>query len=163
MESLVLLLVVGVISLINWAIKKTQEKSAYEEASREAAADRAERHAARRARAPRAEDPMRELMEALGLPRDAVAPVPLAPRPEPEEFASLEEPPQSPRIQFAADAKEPDQQTRSLASAMEASRRRAPQEDKSSWRSLLAGREAQRRAFVAGEILGSPRGLAGWR
>lgn len=169
MEQLVILLVIGVISLVNWAIKKSQEKRAAEEAMREGALERAQRHAARRAASRRpgeAADPMRELLEALGLPPDAAVPATVPPPParEAEEFASLEDAPApaAPGIKWARDIAEADEKTRALASAMAAtaSAEKARGPSRGGWRALLSGREAQRRAFVAAEIFGRPRGEA---
>ena len=180
MEQLVILIIIGLISLVNWVMQKAAEK-------REAAKlERVEKREAQRniytqrtpsprpRTAPRApaQDPFKELMDALGLPSDAVPP-PVAPRqPEivEEEFASVEETappplPKPPRIKFIeprmAAVRRPDEKTTQLASAFAAAETPAPAKvHHGTVRSLLADRTSKRHAMILAEILGPPRGLA---
>jgi hypothetical protein len=183
MEQLVLLVIIGLISLVNWLMQKAAEK-------REAAGQkRAERREvkretrrnvytqgpsapapARRTGAP-GQDPFKELMDALGLPSDEAPPPPVVPREEirEEEFASLEEsaPPPLPQPEVRAprwqspSVRRPDAKTAQLASAFASvDEKPAVAYRGSSLHDFLAGRDAQRKAVVLAEILGTPRGLA---
>jgi hypothetical protein len=181
MDQLVLLVVIGLISLINWVIQKAAEKreqaklerGAKRETGRNIYTQKQQRPAAaRRASAP-TQDPFKELMDALGLPAETVLPPPVAQRPAPEaeeEFASLEEAPpplpkraapkaESPRWQPAS-VRRPDEKTARLASAF-AAKEKAPAEKahRVSVRELLADRTSKRQAIVLAEILGPPRAL----
>ncbi len=184
MEQLVILLIIGLISLVNWILQKAAEKREAAQVKREAV--RGERRESRRniyterAPAPEArpsQDPFKELMEALGLPAEETPP-PVARRAmdlEEEEFVSLEEPAAPPvpkpevtrpRAKAAtwyppARGAQPDDKTKQLASAFAALDDASPQ----TWRggnvrSLLASPAAQRKAVILSEILGTPRGLA---
>jgi hypothetical protein len=185
MEQLVILIIIGLISLVNWVMQKAAEKrEAAElkrvekrETKREAKRNiytqpaPAARPVARRASPAR--DPFKELMDALGLPSDEMPPHPVA-RPaqvfEEEEFASVEETAPPPVPQVLAEKKtprwqapavqRPDEKTARLASAF-ASVEEEPEPvyRGSSLRGLLSGRDAQRKAVVLAEILGTPRGL----
>jgi hypothetical protein len=181
MEQLVILIIIGLISLVNWILQKAAEKRELAQMKREAA--RGERREARRniytERSPvpdvrPAQDPFKELMDALGLPAEE-APPPVVRRArepeilEDEEFVSLEESPpppvpvvaQTPSWQAPKRSKQPDRKTRELASAFAgADRLEEPAWSGSGLRQMLAGRSAQRQAVVLAEILGTPRGLA---
>jgi hypothetical protein len=181
MEQLVILLIIGLISLVNWILQKAAEKREAAQMKREAALG--ERREARRniytERAPvpevrPAQDPFKELMDALGLPAEE-APPPLVRRAmepeifEDEEFASLEEPApppvpvvvRAPSWQATKRPTQPDRKTRELASAFAgAERTDEPAWSASGLRQMLSGRSAQRQAVVLTEILGTPRGLA---
>lgn len=179
MDQLVLLVVIGLISLINWVMQKAAEKreqAKLEREEREAGKQSVYRQpppprraAERRARTPQ-QDPLKELMEALGLPPEAMAPPPVVPRAEPqfeEEFASLEEAPpplpsaaaEKPRWQPPS-VRRPDEKTAKLASAF-AAKEKAPAEKPrpASVRGLLSDRTSKRHAVVLAEILGPPRAL----
>ncbi len=185
MEQLVILVIIGLISLVNWLMQKSAEKREAAKALREAAEEAGEvpRRMVRPQpppsvrRAPE-RDPMRELMEALGLPPDALPP-PVQHRREPaptpareeEEFSSLEEetPPPLPRSARQEPSwKQPpaprrlDEKESRLASAFAASQSR-PAADLPArprhLRELLATRASQRDAVVLAEILGTPRAL----
>lgn len=185
MEQLVILIIIGLISLVNWLMQKAAEK-------REAAkAKRVENREVKREtkrniytqpapaappptarRAPAGRDPFKDLMDALGLPADELPPPPAVRRAgvfEEEEFASVEEaaPPPIPQPEVktsrwqAPAVRRPDKKTAQLASAFAAvGEEPAPAYRGSSVRDLLAGRDSQRKAMVLAEILGSPRGLA---
>ena len=81
MDQLVLLVIIGLISLVNWVMQKAAEKrelAKLEREEREAGKQSVyrqpppkQRTAERRARSPQ-QDPLKELMEALGLPPEAV-------------------------------------------------------------------------------------------
>ena len=180
MDQLVLLIVIGLISLINWVMQKAAEKreqAKLEREEREAGQPSVYRQppprrvAERRARTPQ-QDPLKELMEALGLPPEAVAPPPVVPRAEAqfeEEFASLEEAPpplpspatEKPRWQPPS-VRRPDEKMAKLASAFAAMEKTGAAEKPrtASVRALLSDRTSKRHAIVLAEILGTPRGLA---
>jgi hypothetical protein len=180
MDQLVLLVIIGLISLVNWVMQKAAEKREQvklEREEREAGKQSVYRQpppqrrpTERRTRAPQ-QDPLKELMEALGLPPEAVAPQPVTPRAEPEEeeFASLESaPPPVPQPAPAASkprwqpplVRRPDEKTAKLASAF-AVKEKSPADkpQPASVRGLLADRTSKRHAVVLAEILGPPRAL----
>jgi hypothetical protein len=186
MEQLVLLVVIGLISLVNWLMQKAAEKrdaAGQKRAERREVKREARRNVytqgpaapapARRQDAP-AQDPFKELMDALGLPSDQLAPPPVVRDREffeEEEFASVEEPPAPPPVPSPAavpaaprwrtpSVSRPDAKTARLASDFAALDDQPASDYRgSSLRSLLAGRSAQRKAVVLAEILGTPRGL----
>jgi hypothetical protein len=189
MEQLVLLVIIGLISLVNWLMQKAAEKR--EAAGQKRTERREVKREARRniytqgvpapqpasRRAPAESDPFKELMDALGLPSDEPPPPPVVAREvfHEEEFASMEEPApppvpqqpaapkQRPRWQ-APSVRRPDAKTAQLASAF-AALDETPQASYrgTGLRALLSGRETQRKAVVLSEILGTPRGLAPFR
>lgn len=182
MEQLVLLVVIGLISLINWVMQRAAEKreqaklerGAKRETGRNIYTQKTQRPAAaRRASAP-AQDPLKELMEALGLPAETILPPPVAQRSAPEaeeEFASLEEaPPPIPRSAPVAEKprwqppsiRRPDEKMARLASAFAAKEKATATATPlpSSVRAMLSDRTSKRHAIVLAEILGTPRGLA---
>lgn len=179
MEQLVILVVIGLISLVNWLLQKAAEKRELAEMKRKAAEEPTvarrsvytqdgpaqppplHRHPARPT-----PDPMRELMEALGLPAEAMEsrPGPRPPAPPPvvveEEFSSLEDDP--PPLPKPVRRAPPDAKTRQLArdlAAAEAEREHVPL-DARGFRAMLANRSTQRQAVILAEIFGVPRGLA---
>ena len=181
MDQLVLLVVIGLISLINWVMQKAAEKR------EQAKLDRAEREAGkqsvyrqpspqkrvagRRSRSPQ-QDPLKDLMDALGLPAETVLPPPIAQRSAPEaeeEFASLEEaPPPVPQPAPAASKprwqppsiRRPDEKAAKLAAAFAAKEKATSDRPRpASVRELLADRTSKRHAVVLAEILGPPRAL----
>jgi hypothetical protein len=188
MEQLVILVIIGLISLVNWVMQRAAEK-------REVAkAKRVEKHEVRREskrnvytqpapgptarRAAAERDPFKDLMDALGLPADGAPPGPVVAEPdyfEEEEFSSLEAPAPpplpkpvatKPRGKAAAwhppaRGAQPDDKMKQLASAFVALDKASPE----TWRggdvrSLLASSSSQRKAVILAEILGTPRGLA---
>jgi hypothetical protein len=179
MEQLVILVVIGLISLVNWLLQKASEKRELAEMKRKAAEEPAsgrrnvytedgpaQPRPLRRPAQP-TPDPMRELMEALGLPADAAQPGPVARRlvPPPvvveveEEFSSLEDDP--PALPQPDRRPPPDAKTLQLArdlAAAEAASEHAPL-DARGFRALLASRSTQRQAVILAEIFGPPRGL----
>jgi hypothetical protein len=177
MEQLVILVVIGLISLVNWLLQKASEKRELAEMKRKAAEEPAsgrrnvytedgpaQPRPLRRPAQP-TPDPMRELMEALGLPADAAQPGPVARRlvPPPveveEEFSSLEDDP--PPLPQPVRRPPPDAKTRQLARALaaaEAAPEQAPL-DARGFRAMLANRSTQRQAVILAEIFGPPRGL----
>jgi hypothetical protein len=187
MEQLVLLVIIGLISLVNWLMQKAAEKreaAGQKRAERREVKREARRNVytqgpsapapARRTGAP-GSDPFKELMDALGLPSDEAPPPPVVRRAEvfeEEEFASVEEaaPPPIPQPEAktprwrAPAVRRPDEKTAQLASAFAAvGEEPASTYRGSSVRDLLAGRDSQRKAIVLAEILGTPRGLAPFR
>ena len=181
MDQLVLLVIIGLISLVNWVMQKAAEKreqaklerGAKREAGRNIYTQKPQRPAVvRRASAP-AHDPLKELMDALGLPAETLLPPPVARRQEPveeEEFVSLEDAPPPLPAQPAAKAERarwqpprvqrPDEKMARLASAF-AAKEKVPQERirRGSVRELLSDRTSKRHAIVLAEILGPPRAL----
>lgn len=188
MEQLVILLIIGLISLVNWLMQKASERR---EAAKEKRLDRREEKKEQKRniytqpapatppvgrRAPAERDPFKELMDALGLPADEAPPHPVVPVPEvfeEEEFASLEEPappplpkaPIPPKVAGQVWRKKwtprPDRKTQELASAFAAvEEEKEPAYRGGGIRSMLAGPDGRRKAVVLSEILGTPRGLA---
>ena len=180
MDQLVLLVIIGLISLINWVMQKAAEKreqAKLEREEREAGKQSVyrqpppqQRTAERRTRAPQ-QDPLKELMEALGLPPEAAAPQPVAPRAEmeEEEFASLEStPPPVPQPAPAASKprwqppsiRRPDEKAAKLAAAFAAKEKSSTDKPRpAAVRELLADKTSKRHAVVLAEILGPPRAL----
>jgi hypothetical protein len=178
MDQLVLLVIIGLISLINWVMQKASEKREQAKLEREEDKRSVYRQAppqrgtaARRGRAPQ-QDPLKELMEALGLPPEAAAPPPVVSQtqPEPEEeFASLESAPPpvpqpapalpKPRWQPPS-VRRPDEKTARLASSFASKEKSSAEAAKpAAVRSLLADRASKRNAVILSEILGQPRAL----
>ncbi len=187
MEQLVILLIIGLISLVNWLMQKAAEK-------REARTERRveKREVKREARrniytqpappteprqAPTGRDPLKDLMDALGLPAEEAPPGTVVAEPDffPDdaEFIPFEEtkPPPLPEPVVAparvaarklpAKPKRPDRRTSELASAFAAIGEETGKTYRgSSVRDLLAGRDSQRKAIILAELLGTPRGLA---
>jgi cytoskeletal protein RodZ len=180
MDQLVLLVIIGLISLVNWVMQKAAEKreqAKLEREEREAGKQSVYRQpppqgrkTERRARAPQ-QDPLKELMEALGLPPEAAAPQPVAPhaKMEAEEFASMESVPlpiphpapaaSKPRWQPPS-IRRPDEKAAKLAAAFAAKEKATSDRPRpASVRELLADRTSKRHAVVLAEILGPPRAL----
>lgn len=183
MEQLVILIIIGLISLVNWVLQKSAEKR--EQAKLQREAERAGKDETRRnvytqtqpvrsntpPRRPPAQDPFKELMEALGLPPDELRPPvpPRLPKPdfEEEEIRSMEEavpPPlhRVPPVMAPHRPQRPDEKTMQLASAFAAGEH-PPARGAArvgSVRSLLTGRASQRQAIILAEILGPPRALS---
>jgi len=188
MEQLVILLIIGLISLVNWLMQKAAEK-------REARTERRveKREVKREARrniytqpapqteprqAPAGRDPLKDLMDALGLPPEEAPPGPVVAEPdffpddaefipfeETKPFVETKPPPlpkpvvKTPRWQSPAVPKF-DDKTAQLAYAFAAVEDRATSSYGGTKLSdLLVGRDAQRKAIVLAEILGTPRGL----
>lgn len=172
MEQLVILVIIGLISLVNWALKISAEKREAAKAARSGSRQSptppplpTRPHPSQTQRAP-----MRELLEALGLPADAPPPLPVpAPRVPvmEEEFASMEETTPRPAIRVTKpptrrtqSVRLPDQKTLQLASAFAAQEKAADETPHlSAVRALLAGQNSKRHAIILSEILGSPRAL----
>jgi hypothetical protein len=181
MEQLVLLVVIGLISLVNWLMQKAAEKREQAQLERQAKreskrnvytqpAPATPARPAHRAAGP-VQDPFKELMDALGLPSDQLPPPPVTRREEiveEEEFASAEEAPplperrpeiRTPRWQPPA-VRRPDEKTARLASAFAAVEEKpAAARRGTKLQDLLSNRDSQRQAVILAEILGTPRGL----
>lgn len=190
MEQLVILLIIGLISLVNWLMQKAAQKR---EARTERRVEKREvKRETRRniytqpapaepppaaRRAPAGRDPFKDLMDALGLPEEETPPGPVVAEPDffPEdaEFIPFEEtrppplpePVVAPKSVAARQAPKPkrhDRRTTQLASAFAASGEASGTATPrgSKVRDLLAGRDSQRQAVILAEILGTPRGLA---
>jgi hypothetical protein len=182
MEQLVILIIIGLISLVNWLLQKAAEKR--EEAGQKRTARREVKREARRnvytqpapapaptmRRPPAERDPFKDLMDALGLPSDQLPPPPVVAEEvfHEEEFASLEQPAPPPLPEPAKaiprwqppSVQRPDAKTARLASAFAAGGEAPVTCRGSKIRDLLAGRDSQRHAVILAEILGTPRGLA---
>ena len=185
MEQLVILIIIGLISLVNWVMQKAAEKR--EEAGQKRTARREVKREARRnvytqgvpgpaptvRRGPAERDPFKDLMDALGLPSDQLPPPPVVAEEvfHEEEFASLEEsaPPPLPRAAAtkaaprwqAPSVRRPDEKTARLASAFAAVEEKPAAVYRGSrMQDLLASRDNQRKGIILAEILGTPRGLA---
>ena len=186
MEQLVLLVIIGLISLINWVMQKAAEKreqAGQKRAERREIKRESKRNVytqpapgpvhrpVRRASGP-TQDPFRELMEALGLPADQLPPPPVARREavvEEEEFASVEDTPPplpEPRVETRTPrwqpqtVRRPDAKMAQLASAFVAVEEKPASVHRGSkLGDLLANRDSQRQAVILAEILGTPRGL----
>ena len=181
MEQLVLLVVIGLISLVNWVMQKAAEKreaaktkrvesrEVKRETRRNIYTQPAPAPTARRAAAER--DPFKDLMDALGLPSDQLPPPPITRREEiveEEEFASAEDTPplperrpeiRTPRWQSPA-VRRPDEKTARLASAFAAVEEKpAAARRGTKLQDLLSNRDSQRQAVILAEVLGTPRGL----
>ncbi len=157
MEQLILLVVIGLISLINWAIKKSaqmREQKRIEEATLRGEAPELPPEPEPRAFENAGEEPgerMRKLMEALGLP-PADLPPPLL-RTEPTR------PPHQEKT-----AAPPAQKIQVPTTPLPTHRTRTPKLPKpvtspSPFRQLLTRPESAREAIVLAEILGSPRAI----
>ena len=161
MEQLVILVIIGLISLVNWLMQRSAELR--EKRKIEQAAQRGEAVPSARSQqedqeqlGPQ-EDPaesMRKLMEALGLPMEEAPPPtlkqppPSAPRmPEPP---AIPPPAPSPRVEFR-----PTPQPRRPSSAAAVVAHAKP----TRFRELLSSRGGIRDAIVLAEVLGKPRGL----
>lgn len=172
MEQLVILVIIGLISLVNWMLQKSAEKR--EAAKTTRTERREERREGRRniytqppPGSPPPRDPFKELMEALGLPADAQPPPRMPALPQEidveEEFASLEDPvspPVSPVRIVKAPWRKPDEKEERLASAFatqEGEGRHLQSRDGSSIRTMLSNPASQRQAVMLAEILGRPR------
>jgi hypothetical protein len=183
MEQLVLLVVIGLISLINWVMQKAAEKREQAQLERETKRESKRNvytqpapspvnRPARRAAGP-VQDPFKDLMDALGLPSDQLPPPPVARREvvvEEEEFASAEDvaPPPVPATVVRRESVRPkpaapfrpDRKMIELASAFAAVEEKpATTYRGSKVRDLLDNRDSQRKAVILAEILGTPRGL----
>ena len=182
MEQLVLLVIIGLISLVNWVMQKAAEKREQAQLEREAKRESKRNiytqpapgpaaRPARRALAP-TQDPFKELMDALGLPSDQLPPPPVARREiivEEEEFASVEQAPPLPGRRSGTKAapwqppavRRADEKAAKLAAAfLEREKSPAQKPRATSVRSLLADNSSKRQAVILSEILGTPRGLA---
>jgi hypothetical protein len=185
MEQLVLLVVIGLISLVNWLMQKAAKKR---ELVKTARVDKREvKRESRRniytdpapQAAPAERDPFKDLMDALGLPSDEAPPGPVVADRDifaEEELVTLEDALPVPPVAKPVAAKprstaaswhppargaQPDEKTRQLASAFAAMDDASPQIwQGSNVRTLLSNASAQRKAVVLSEILGTPRGLA---
>lgn len=192
MEQLVILVIIGLISLVNWLMQRAaeqREQAKLKRAARDGRKREEERNiytqpppvpAPGRHAPPAPQDPFKELMEALGLPSGEPPPPPVtrqAPPPpvtESEEFASLEEAvptakrakrPAQPAWKQPPKRRAPDEKEARLASAFaaqESAAGRRPARERESVRSLLATRASQRQAIILAEILGQPRAIRSW-
>jgi hypothetical protein len=161
MEQLVILLIIGLISLINWLMQRSAELK--EKRRLEKAAQQGEIHSPpppSTAPPPVDADPaesMRKLMEALGLPvEEAPPPVPVRREPPP----ILREPPPAPRPVSPYVPRSEGPQRPALAHTAAA---KVEKSKPSRFRTLLSSPSGIRDAMVLSEILGKPKGLADLR
>lgn len=192
MEQFVILVIIGLISLINWLMQRAAEKREEAKLKRSGQSEQKRKEerniytqpppvpaAGQRPPAP-PQDPFKELMEALGLPADHVPqPAQRTPLPstvvESEEFTSMEEEqvpvasrsPQPPEVVWKQPPtkRKPDEKETKLASAFAAQEDaygKRPEEERSSVQDLLFSRATQRHAVILAEIFGPPRSVQEW-
>jgi hypothetical protein len=181
MDQLVLLLIIGAISLINWLLQKSaehREKKKAESLRRDGPPQPI--YQDRETSGPN--EQARKFLEALGLPDDALPPTPVAPPPLPPgrqaDIGHSEQAPPKPPVRrnflhkvqpdlerrlFASEVVEPvfepiPKARRSIPVAPPVATADAPAGG-SKIRSQLATPEALRRAIIVREILGPPRAL----
>jgi len=150
-QQLVLILIIGAISLVNWLIDKSaklREKRRIESLEQESSPSTSAHlpHPDQPQRANRTEESLREFMETLGLPLP-VEPVPTNPRSTPPTF-------EPPLPHSSAARKNLDLPSTALI------QHQAPSVSRQSshrWGSLLHSRSTARQAMILGEILGPPR------
>lgn len=179
-EQVGILVLIGLISLIDWAMRKSRERRASRKLRR-AEVQPPNPYVAQEAReepAPRQDEELRRFMEALGLPPTALGPQELPPpihRPQVTEYQEppappviVSPPPQPiPRVEtrqhVIARAARPTAEQRSLAARLSAVESLEPPDSRPAvsgpLRESLRTREALRRAVLAREILGPPMAL----
>ena len=186
MEQLVLLLIIGLISLINWLMQRSaemREKRKLEKARQEQGGEPVVM--ARRDQGPSVEEPdgpaedpseaMRKLMEALGVPMEEAPPPRREPPPLPQAQKTPQPPvllpeepafvPPSPDPVFEPPNKPPAPLVPGEAVSVARSVRRpkkvavAEVQKPSRLRELLSSQSGLRDAVVLAEILGPPRSL----
>jgi len=184
MEQLVILLIIGAISLINWLLQKSAEhraRRAQEQAEAEGGVPAATAAAADDVYEPLAfeqepsqparpgsweapPDELKKFLEALGVPENQFAPEPPAPAPEPVAPPPL---PVEPRFIDAAPrvVAKPDARMRELARNLERAEGRIEVEEVSDVVSvsgvhgMLRSPGGLRDAIVLREVLGAPKAL----
>lgn len=175
MEQLVILIIIGLISLINWIIQKSAE--AKEKAQAKRKADQGESPFQPSAASEREEEPtadpsegMRKLMEALGVPMEEEIrrPEPRASQPPPlpeETFVQshkrpiiIEEERPRPVARPVMASQPPLRRTRERkkAEVVEVSRANPAQD---ALKKALGSKDSLRTAVVLSEVLGKPRAL----
>ncbi len=164
MEQLVILVIIGLISLVNWLIQRSselREKRRLEQKRMEmpeGATDRAETWEPEPAPQSSPVDPaaeMRKLMEALGLPLEDEPPVVRrAPSPPP----APELPPAPPPLPVWQPGRTEVRVTPKPLPAMTALPKVTPA-TRNPWAGELRSRDGVRRAMVLREILGPPKAL----
>lgn len=158
MEQLIILVLIGLISLINWIIQKSAEMREKRklERMRDHGLEPPEVPTTEPEPAQGADEAMRRLMEALGLPEDAAPP---PPRPQPPFIPPpLPEPPRTP-VPVARTASEPSAAfMRRKAREMEAALAAASAKP-GRVRGLLTAPGGARDAIVLSEVLGPPKAM----
>lgn len=166
MEQLVILVIIGLISLVNWLMKRSaemKEKRRFEKAS-----DHGEPpeslvpEPSFETQEERPDEAMRKLMEALGLPVEEVPPPIPKSAPAPQVETIFEEPP-PPVVTPSFSHKRLSEQPREVfvhevPQAPHIRRRPAIVEvaEPSRFRTLISTKEGIRDAFVLAEVLGKP-------
>ena len=159
MEQLVLILIIALISFINWLFKKSAELREKRKLERQTfdggeTLQRGEEPVPGEPPAGDPDDSMRRLMEALGLPQEDVPPVlpkrPATPPPIPElpKFVA----PPAPTVR-AASVPPPARPVRPSPPPPPAQPSRSP------LRELLASPDGLKKAVMLSEILGQPKSL----
>ncbi len=155
--QLIIVILIGLISFIQWVLKKAAEMRAQREIRRQV--DHGGNEAIkpppvfqREVQDESSDVSMRKLMEALGLPHQEPTPVIPPRRVEPVVIVP-EPPPQKPWTPPAAKRPEstPNRRTSSMPSITTGGESR--------FRQLLGSRDGLRKAIVLSEILGRPRSL----
>ncbi len=168
MEQLVILVVIGLISLVNWLIKRSadlKEKQRLEKAAQQG--DYVPPQPPVTGPPPMEIDPaesMRKLMEALGLPMEEPAPVQRTPQLAPAQPSPLDEEFSPPAIpEFVAPPRpvfKPRVSPTSRSFARQSSAPAVVDHSKPSrFRELISSPDGIRNAIILSEILGKPRGV----
>jgi hypothetical protein len=178
MEQLIILVIIGVISLINWLIQKSAEGKERNAAERGEEGD--SQTTIQRTPTKSAENKMRDLMEALGMPLEEAPPRPLRreapPPPLPTSVSTLQDlerrlmPEVRPRpVEFAARpvtipaAAVLDRKTKRAASAAKMAGKEPVPPGKAgqipSIQNLLRSQDGLRKSVVLSEVLGPPKGM----
>ncbi len=166
MEQLVILVLIGLVSLINWLVQKSAEQREKRKAEAEAQGGGELRQAPVREVRPEGADAARRLREALGLPDDEELPPPL-PRMErqvPPQFPDpiLTETAQpflreAPALPTAAEAVPRTPSRMAPVKAAPAAPAFVSRAEPSRFRALIATSAGARDAIVLAEILGPPK------
>jgi len=184
MEQLVLLVIIALISFINWALQKSAERREARKMARASEDPSAQPSTTKASPGGTAEAEMRKFMEALGLPGDSEPPViqeaPPASPPSPQPVAQRPVTPPPIPTQTARSERrrveQPDAEMRRLASRIEETEVGASEigtdeigtpakpsmsaaGSSSAYRKLLESPQSLRDAIVVREILGPPKAL----
>jgi len=160
MDQLYILIIIGIISLVNWLIKRSGELreqrrlesksqglpdgSPYQPFQTEEPEPEPTQSSAGSP-----EEQMRRLMESLGLPMPEPEPVPIRPLPK-------KRPPESSIVQSVPPPPSP---LRPPQKSQPKTLRESAPKTQNAWAKALASREGARQAIVLREILGPPKAL----
>ena len=148
-QQLVLILIIGAISLINWLIDKSakqREKRRIESLEREGQAPGSQPHPVEPQQTKQTEESLREFMETFGFPLS------VEPASKPTQFTPPTlEPPLPPLSAVRQNLTPPP------TAPMRHQVPRVSNQRSNRWASLLHGRGTTRQAMILSEILGPPR------